>query len=511
MNRYIKFLFLCGVFMGGFLSCSNFDAINTNPNASTSVTPGMLATGILIDMTKQDQYYESFIDHNFLSKHASTAEVLRDYQYNKFNEGSFGAYGLLRNARKMVESATGDSKVSYEALMHFIWAYKLFYQSLDLGDIPYSEAIMADEGILTPKYDSQKDVMLQVLTDLDKANELFGQGISFDGDPLLNGDPDKWQKVVNTFKIKVLINLYLHDSDPDLRVKEQFAELVSSRNLMESNDDNLQLVYENKANQIYPYNDVLIGGQSAYVMLSSNFVDSLKMLKDNRLFCFADPSAVELEKGLSEGDFDAYVSVDPSLPFSEVQALYQANACCKLNKRYTDLNNPEGEPIMRLGYAEMCFNIAEGIVRGWTSGNAKDWYEQGIQAAMLFVRDHTPAQFVENRPQITDSYVTEYLNSERVAFAADLDTQLKQIFQQKYFIYFLQNPWDGYYENRRTGYPVLPVNPSTNMNGVPDQLPKRWRYPQQEYDRNGDNLQEALNRQYDGKDDNNDLMWILKK
>ena len=220
---------------------------------------------------------------------------------------------------------------------------------------------------------------------LDKANELFGQGIPFDGDPLLDGDPVKWQKVVNTFKVKVLVNLYLHDSDPELNVKEQFAELLSSRILMESNDDNLQLVYENKANQIYPYNDVLVGGQSAYVMLSSNLVDSLKMLKDNRLFYFADPAETELAKGVSEGDFDAYVSVDPSLPFNEITASFQQGNCCKLNKRYTDLSNPEGEPIMRLGYSELCFNLAEGIVRGWTTGNAQEYYEQGIRAAMAFV------------------------------------------------------------------------------------------------------------------------------
>ena len=49
------------------------------------------------------------------------------------------------------------------------------------------------------------------------------------------------------------------------------------------------------------------------------------------------------------------------------------------------------------------------------------------------------------------------------------------------------------------------------MNDVPNQLPKRWMYPQEEYDENGDNLKIALERQFGGKDDNNDLMWILKK
>ncbi|WP_288732468.1 SusD/RagB family nutrient-binding outer membrane lipoprotein [uncultured Parabacteroides sp.] len=511
MNKYIKSFIVLGVCIGVLSSCSQFEETNTNPNASTKVTPGMLATGILIDMTKQNQYYESFIDHNFMSKHACTAEVLRTYQYNKFTEGSFGAYGALRDARKMVESATGDVKKSYEALEHFIRAYKLFYLSLDMGDIPYSEALQGDQGNLTPKYDSQKEVMIQVLFDLDQANALFAEGYDFDGDPLLNGDTEKWQRVVNSFKLKVLINMYLHDSDSDLNIKGQFQDLLNLRPLMESNKDNLQLVYVNKANQIYPYNDILIGGQSAYVMLSSNFVDSLKILNDNRLFYFADPAKTEVEKGLSVADFNAYVSVDPSLPFNVITKAHYDGACCMLNKRYTDLDNPEGEPIMRLGYAEQCFNIAEAIVRGWGTGDAKSYYEEGVRAAMLFVKDHTPDVYVEGRPQITDEYISNYLSKGRAAFASDQDTQLKQIFQQKYFIYFLQNPWDGYYENRRTGYPVLPINPNTNMNQVLTQLPKRWTYPLKEYNENSNNLQEALDRQFGGKDENNDLMWILKK
>lgn len=510
MNKYIKSIVVFGLSTGILSSCSNFDEINTNPNASTQVTSGMLVTGMLIGMTKQNQYYESFIDHNFMSKHAVTAELIRNYQYNKFTEGGFGAYGSLRNAKKIVDLAPENSKSSYEALAHFLKAYQLFYLSLDCGDIPYSKALLGEEGNTQPKYDSQKEVMQQILADLDKANTLFAQGHNFVGDPLLNGDAKQWQKVVNTFKIKVLVNLYLHDSEADLKIKEQFAELISSRDLMESNNDNLQLKYSDKAGQIYPYND-LQAGQNGYVMLASNFIDSLKILEDNRLFYFAEPSEIQIEQGLSASDFNAYVSVDPSLPFKDITTHYGNKTYCKINKRYTALSNPIGEPIMRLGYAEQCFNLAEGIVRGWAQGNAKTYYNEGIRAAMSFIKEHTPDEFVVNRPTITDEYITSYLNNAKVRFANDIETQLKQIFQQKYFLYFLQNPWDGYYESRRTGYPVLPVNPLTNMNQIPEQLPKRWTYPQNEYNENPDHLKEALERQFGGRDENNDLMWLLKK
>lgn len=491
-------------------SCSNFDDINNNPNATNQVTPDMLATGLLIGMTKQTEYYESFITHNFLSKHALTAESASDENYNHISRSDFGEYLNIMNAYQMAEAAKGNSKSSYEALAYFIKAYKYFYMTLTFGDIPYSEAVNMETINYTPKYDTQKEVMMGILKDLDNAARLFGEGASFGGDPIFNGDPEKWVKTVNAFKLKVLINLYHHVTEFDLNVHSQFQELVSNRQLMEGNEDNFQLVYSNKGGQIYPYND-LLARSNGFCVLTSNLVDSLKVFKDNRLFYFAEPAEYALQQGLTAGDFDAYISIDPSLKFYTITDLYGQGRCCKLNWRYRDINNPAGEPIMRIGYAEQCFNIAEGIVRGWMQGNAKEYYERGVRAAMSFVKEATPDTYVEGRPQITDEYITDYLTAGHAAFASDKETQLKQIFQQKYFIYFLQNPWDGYYEYRRVGYPHLPINPETNLNEVPDQLPTRWMYPQREYDENGENLQIALDRQYGGKDTNNDLMWILKK
>ena len=74
----------------------------------------------------------------------------------------------------------------------------------------------------------------------------------------------------------------------------------------------------------------------------------------------------------------------------------------------------------------------------------------------------------------------------------------------------MHNTYTCYYDFRRTGYPKLPVNPSTNMNTVPDKMPMRWRYEQREYDFNRENLEEAIQHQYNGNDDWNELMWILK-
>jgi hypothetical protein len=38
----------------------------------------------------------------------------------------------------------------------------------------------------------------------------------------------------------------------------------------------------------------------------------------------------------------------------------------------------------------------------------------------------------------------------------------------------------------------------------------RWLYPGAESNYNRENLEEALNRQYDGYDEINKIMWVLK-
>ncbi len=44
---------------------------------------------------------------------------------------------------------------------------------------------------------------------------------------MLDGDLNKWRKLINTFKLRVLINLSKRVDEADLKVKEQFAAILS--------------------------------------------------------------------------------------------------------------------------------------------------------------------------------------------------------------------------------------------------------------------------------------------
>lgn len=503
INNYITVLLALLL----LVSCDNFDDVNTDPDATTKSTPSLLATGLIMDIlqTSGNKY---FVYDDMLCKFIAWGDGMEDSQYNILDRGSFGGYKILVNCDKMVSLATAKDKNAYEGLAHFIKAYKLFYISLDMGDIPYEEALQGESGLVKPKYNTQKEVMGLVLADLEKAYSFFESASDFGGDPILNGNVDKWMKVVSAFQLKVLMHLSKKEADADLQVKERFARIVSSSALMDSNDDNLQLVYSDKAKQIYPFHNTQTK-HAGYTMLSSTVIDVFKATEDYRLFYYASPAAAKLKEGLSADDWDAYLGTDPSLPFPEVKKAFTLGNFSGLNPRYTEL--PAGEPLMRIGYAEQNFILAEAVLRGWIGGDAATYYKKGIKASMDFITTNTPdEELYHHGRQLTEQVKNAFLENPKIQLSGDKEKDIEKVLTQRYLASFLQHPYDPYYDYRRTGYPVLPINPETNQNPVHDKIPVRWMYPQSEYDYNKEHVEEAVQRQYGGVDDLNKEMWILQ-
>lgn len=486
-------------------SCTSFDELNTDPDATTKVSPEMLATNLILSIAKPSTA-KSFFNSSFMMKYMAWGEGQATYQYNKFGRSGFSAYYKLIDGQKMVELSKDYNPEAYVGLAKFVEAYKMYYLTMEVGDIPYSDALKGEEGGIKPKYDTQKEVMLQVLKSLEESYTSFSKGEDFDGDPLMNGSIEKWKKVVTAFQLKVLMNLSLKVSDPDLKVKERFATLVANSPLMESNDDNFQLVFSAKKGQRYPvYKDDF--NYSQYPMLSITLVDVLKKFKDYRLFYYAEPAVSKTDEGIKGDSWDAYIGVNPSDANSDIMKKYGNKEFCNINLRYK--NNPEGEPFITLGYAEQNFILAEAALRGWISGSADLYYKKGIEGSMRFIAEYTDASYSHGH-EITDEYIATYLTNPDIQLTNGKDNGLEMLMTQRYLASFLHHPWDAYYDYRRTGYPMLPMNEETNQNEVSTQLPKRWMYPQTELDYNGDHVKEAIQRQYGGEDDHNALMWILQ-
>lgn len=495
-------------------SCtSSFDDLNTDPDSTTKVRPSMLATKLILDMVGSAKQ----TNNEFLVKRMFWGEQMDDSQYNRFGKASFSNIELLTSAQKMVDLSSESDRDAYTGLFYFMKGWYFWRATMNVGDIPYKEALNIID-FTYPKYDEQKEVFKGVLADLALADQHFSKATgSFEGDPFYKGDPIKWRKATNVLRLKVLMSLQKRvDDNPDMEVKALFAKIVNEGNLFTGNDDNLQVVYSDVETNRNPLHKEYTRSVEVYAA-TTMLVSPLKEYKDNRLFYYLAPAQaltdpVYLAKGETlrrADDWDAYRGVDVAGTFDEEKKKISILMHSRPNDVYRLTYT--GVPCIRLGFADMNFLLAEATERGWIQGSAKKYYETGVKASFDFVRKTVPVAY-NNGVAITDDYIDAYLKAEQTSYkeAGTMTDRLKQIWMQSYLAGYFHMAQDAYYDYRRTGYPAYPINPKTNQNTQSDKIPMRWMYPDSENNYNKEELKVALERQWGGVDDANNIMWLLK-
>lgn len=508
--KKLKYIFVTVVSLILASSCSDFEEINTDPNKPTSVTPDLLATQVLKNTYRfWNPNPSDFSSGNLFNKH--TAFLTSDpnpnqYFYSYWPYGSFGPYVRLTSLRRMVEFAEGSQfESSYRGLEKFLKASYGFKITLDMGDIPYSEAGMAEAGINRPVYDKQENVFKAILNDFEEAETLFANGTNFGGDIMYDGDVVKWQKLANAMQLKVLQTMSKKISADQ---KARFAAIVSADNLMESNADNLQLVYTDNSNANHPF----WNGEDKRIdnAISKLAVDILKDFNDRRLFYFAEPAQALIDGGALESNFDAYEGAPTALASGDLFLNNQAGQYSLLNKRYVEV--PNGDPMIHFSYAEQCFIIAEAIEEGWVSGSAQEYYENGVKDMLSYYMNLPSTSGWVHGMEIDQTYIDNYFTGAAAYLTGGTkEDRLEQIMKQRWLIDFFQGNGGNYPQFLRTGYPVYPLDPTTSLNpDDPTVYPKRWKYPTNEQTTNPDNYAKAIDEQFGGFDGINQIPWYLK-
>lgn len=513
--------------------CSKkFEDYSQNPNQPLpgKVPPGIILKSILNnlvvfpggDADKQCQ----FICSNYVY-----------YGNNEYWTGSADLnYGDLNNTLAMESEArrlAGSDNNPYHALGLFFRAFFFVNMTEKVGDLPMTEALQGLTSI-TPKYDSQKDIFKQSLLWLDSANTLLASQIAngfleFSGDFYykerssnpLNGNNGRdalveWQKVVNSYRLRVLIELSKRTDDADLKVASQFATIFNNPStypIFTSNADNLQYVYNSTYNY-YPDNITNFGFNATRLNLAATLETTLGQLHDIRCMIYGEPA-----RGLGHSDtsYESFVGAPSGMDLSTMAALVGSGISVSKLSLYNRNHfyvGYTGEPTYILSYPEVCFCVAEAINRGWISGDAEAWYKKGTTSQFAFyglvdgantvtLQANSGAEITYTIPFKFD----DYFNQALVKYAGNNATGLKQILTQKYLAYARNSGYQGYYQWRRTGVPTFSAGPGTGNGGV---IPLRWQYPTNEISANNENLKAALQSQYGGSDDINAKMWLIK-
>lgn len=491
MKNLIKFLIFGGLL--SLSSCeSSLDTINENPNDKASVDPKYLLTYV------EKSAFQVDGDNLYSSRMLIGIDGENVLQYLKWSDGSFGSYssGLL-SVTKMIEEAGKINNKNYQAIGKFLRAYYFYNLTLKFGDIPYTEAVKGESGITQPKYDTQETVFSGILQELKEANDLINSNDKIEGDIIYSGNPTQWKKLINSYRLKILLTLSKKTTVGSLNIATEFSSIAASQPLMSGIADNGQLKFYDVADSRYTMFNNSGYGSSLY--MADYFINFFKERQDPRLFTFAAQTTAAKEAGKPITDFSGYNGGNPTSPYSTNATLVAAKNISKINDRF--YKDPTNEPSSILSYPELEFILAEATARGWITGSAKTHYENAIKASFEFYQT-----YVKNASTVFAGFdINAYLSSPLVAYdnTANLNTQLEKVMTQKYMIMFHQGQWTSYYDYLRTGYPNFPLQTGTTA-------PYRFRYPQSEYNTNNANLKAALTSQFGGTDNISSITWWLK-
>jgi len=525
MKKYKYFtVFIFSVLIAASGCKKQYDQYTPNTNLPTSVPAYLLLRQVLNDIVV-------FPGGNADKFCQYTLSSYTYYGDNQYWTGSADLnYGTLRNIVAMeneAKKASGDNN-PYSALAKFLKAYFFIDMTLKVGDLPMSEALKGLDNP-TPKYDSQKDIFKQCLQLLEDANSQMTNLISASNTSLLGdfyyqeriNNPKapldalkQWQKVVNTFKLRVLIHLSKKEGDAELSIKQKFNDVLSNPTkypIMTDISDNLEYVYNNAFNK-YPNNKENFGFDALRLCVAATWLNTLSSLNDLRAMKVADPA-----RGLGFGDTDyrSFVGASNGEDVSTMGGKVVAGLYSPIGrKRYYD--GLTGENTFIIGYPEMCLNIAEAINRGWVAGNADTWYQKGIKAmfsfygivdganTVNFLRTTAPGDYVSYTVNFSFS---NYFAQPSVAYAGNNATGLNQILTQKYLALARNSGFTAYYQWRRTGVPAFLTGPGVGNSGV---IPLRYQYPSSELSTNKTNYTAAVQSQYGGNDNINAKMWLIQ-
>lgn len=463
MKQLTKSLLLLVLFGLGSVACTkNFEEINTDPNRPQQINPGVMLGQMQYRIVNTSMQAARNLTHELMQVDAPRSSAggggVHRYVINPGSGVWTSLYANLTDIQDIYTLADGLKETNYKAiaLVYKAWAYSIL---TDLyGDVPFSQATRATEGITKPTFDKQKDIYIQILKDLQMANELFDDAkiLTYGGDQIYatgaltsgkNGGIQRWKKFTNSLRLRLLLRVLKRDGE--LNAKEQITAILADPvkfPTMAANADDAIFRYPGTFPYFNPYYQARTLDWRDGTYFAEFFVNRLNADNDPRRAIWMIP-----------------VTVSGQSVFRGIQSGYPTTTeyVVGQNSSYTDALKTLPQLGVMMSFAESEFIKAELALRGYNTGKTpKQHYEAGITASMVQWGAPMPATHLT---QPTVAYPT----------GAPDDKQLEQIMMQKYIASIFVD-YQMWFEKRRTGYPVLPRGA-----GIPaeNQFPNRVPYP----------------------------------
>lgn len=372
------------------------------------------------------------------------------------------------------------------------------------GPIPYTKA---GTSLITIPYDDQKTVYQTFFSQLDTASANLQKFIGANPgkaplvgvDLIYNGDYTKWLKYANSLRLRLAMRIV--KADPAMAQQQAEKAMSAVGGLLSSPADDAAISQSGgRQNDLYvvtlPYDDNRMGASLQTYMTGYN---------DPRLPVYCTPATDPLLNG-------QYVGIRIGLKLNN-RTDYDGYSSLNTSKTFT-----QSAPQLIMTAAEIWFLKAEAALRGWTgAGDAQGNYEKGITTSMQqwgvstgnYLSDATslPAAYTDPKNAVNNAVALSTVTIKWDPSATN-EQKLERIITQKWLAIFPdgQEAWADF---RRTGYPKLfPVVNNLSGGTIDTKIQiRRLPYPSNEYNTNGQAVNNAVQKYLNGPDNGGTRLW----
>lgn len=470
-KQIIKGLLLSGVILlTTFTSCKkDYLDINTNPNAPADVSVKELLPsaelGIAHAVGNELQIYGGLYAQFWTQNPASS-------QYKTFENYSPSADDFdflwtiiyadaLKDLQTIITKGTAQGLGNYVAISKILQAYMFQVTTDNFGDVPFSQALQEENGILSPAFDNQQSIYQGIIAlaqsgvaGIDLSATAIAPGAD---DLLLGGNMAVWKKFGNT----LLLRMYLRLSEVSpAQSQNGIAALQTAGAEFLAGDEEVRIDYLASGGNSNPlYSSIVALSFVQNLVASATAVDYLNTNNDPRVDAFYVPASNGNQIGIPQGDYTLPAGTPVSLPSPNTGGLG---------------NDPTSQtaPVKLMTGYESLFLQAEAVARGWMTGNEQQLYEDAITAS-----------FVSYGFVATDAQT--YFTQAAIAYptAGTLAQKEEAIITQKWISMDGNQNDEAWIEWRRTTYPNFFTISANSILG-PGRFPERFFYPSVEVTRN---------------------------
>jgi hypothetical protein len=475
-------------------------SVNNNPNSPTDAPSTALFTNATRNAVGRWLDGVGGARYAFLSQHFAEVQYPESDQYGRLRasstSGLFNASysNELQDMELIYRRGVAANAPGLFGPARIMQSWEFGILTDVFGDVPYSEAFKADSGILSPKYDLQKDIYDSLFVRLASASTALGSASNELGsaDPIYAGDPAKWRRFANSLRARHAMRLV--NVDAAKAGAELTAAFTAPGGLITTNADNAKLpwpgdgIYDNpwagnfKTRDDHRISNRLLGYFSAY--------------SDPRLPILAMPPDVDApaQAGLTDrycptGAAPCYIGLYNALSHAQASPLVPNTSrpgavfYPGVTAYGTFGGSGSSYPSYLMTAAEVEFIRAEAAERGLgglTPAQAAGFYNSAITLSMEMWG-------------VPSAAITTYLANPGVAYAAAATTQERQtrIAIQKWIALYI-DPIQAWSEVRRT---CAPANVKPGPVAIVAQIPRRLYYSTNESAVNKANYTAAVTRQ----------------